>query len=284
MGKLELIEQIKILSNKDKDYKARVLKESLVSLSEESNFVMDTIANAVNAKTTFQRVVNNSILGGVYKRDYYIVPFKNQIAEIKTARFLISLAYKFSIREIKNIRYNIIFKGDKLELLDKYKLIPNLSVDRTDFELVEGGVAEVEYVNGAIDNVIMSKNEFVKLRDVSPSKDNGPWKTWPIQMCENKLIKNLNKKISLDGIEMAKVGYQNVEDEVALKSTTDGIVVVDQQTTNEVYEPVDHKKEIKKIVKESPAAQQFLVNSNINSVDDITEEECERLHKLLEEM
>lgn len=277
------------------------LKNNFLILNEmktkNGSSILELIKNSDNTKITATKILQNSLLNLEYNRDFWVLPFKNGLTEIKNGYAWKSIAMQFSIQPIKQLRVCVIFKGDNFEFnngLDQtFNWIPNNEIDRTDYNNILMAVGIVKYQNGDIDMLSVSKNELDKIKAKSPSgnSDFSPWKQFPLKMVEGKVMRDLVKRIiDLDRNKIISQGIKlsDIDDEKVYEVKNNKIV---EKTYNEVQKDIsiqngylerqkdNYKVEIGEVVKDEDISdfeltpeQQEIINRNQS---DLAEEELE---------
>ncbi len=71
---------------------------------------------------------------------------------------------------------------------------PDLTSDRGPATLV---YAFAKTKDGGTYIEVMNEEEIEKVKNVSKSKDSGPWKTWPEEMWRKTVLRRLSKKLPM---------------------------------------------------------------------------------------
>ena len=149
--------------------------------------------------------------------DIYFIPYGRTIDVSFSHNFLQKLAYKNGA--VKLIETFVIYENDNVEVSEEgvtYKINP-FKKNRGDFV---GIMVKVKLANNELKYGFVDVDHIEKARKASKSGNNGPWKTWYLEMAKKVAIKNTLKGIDISPEFNAAVNIDN-EDTDFRKLSTD---------------------------------------------------------------
>jgi recombination protein RecT len=125
--------------------------------------------------------------------DIYFVPYGNKIDVSFSHNYLQKLAYRNGA--VKSINTYLIYEGDTVEITEEgltYKVLPF----RPQGEFV-GVLVDIKLANGERKYGTVTKEHIEQARRASKSGNNGPWKTWYLEMAKKVALKNTMKGLDI---------------------------------------------------------------------------------------
>lgn len=144
----------------------------------------------------------------------YIIPYGNTATFIPGFRGLYKLALNSG--EISSITVELVYKGDEFEYAmgDDAKIVhkPSMTAEHKP-ENVICGYCITHLNNGGIQRTVMSRSEIDKRRNVSKSKNSGPWVDWTEEMMKKTVIRQAAKLWPLSSEKSTPIQEAAMNDE-----------------------------------------------------------------------
>ena len=171
----------------------RFERAAMVAVQRNSELL--TKADRRSLLLALQRAAQDGLLPD--GREGAIVLFGNQATWMPMVAGLMKLARNSG--EIASISANVAYKGEKFTVVlgDEEHIEHERNLDLSDTAEIIAAYAVATLKNGEKVREVMTRAQIEKVRNVSRSKNNGPWVTWYDQMSIKSVIRRLSKRLPL---------------------------------------------------------------------------------------
>lgn len=156
--------------------------------------------NPTNVLQVKKGLVRGAFLGlDAMNKEFYLIPYGNQLQFMCDYRGDVKLAKKYSIRPIKDIYAKIVRQGDEYseEIIGTETTIKFKPIPFNDGAVI-GAFAVVVYEDGGMEYDSMSLADLEKTKRAASNSNSPAWKNYPAEMYKKTVLHRLCKHIEID--------------------------------------------------------------------------------------